>query len=150
MCMLLSESCPTVTPSNITAAVGETVKMSCWVNYQGSIAPQLQWSPGGMTSNRSKISTVVSELSVNILSTMTPVQSYNCSVTFTTPVSPRCPPRQSTIHVSCMYVSSACYPCSARYCFPNYVRPYFRPSVCLSVCLSVRPMILCRYILSAL
>jgi len=104
MCVLLSESCPTVTPSVITAAVGDTVKMSCWVNYKGSIAPQLQWTPDGMTSDRSNSSTVVNELSVNILPTMTPVQSHYCSVTFTTPVSPQCPTRQSqsTLHVSCM------------------------------------------------
>ena len=144
--MLLSESCPTVTPSVITAALGDTVKISCWVNYNGSIAPQLQWTPGGVTSDHSNgnrsIYTVVNESSVNILPAMTPVQSYNCSVTFTTPVSPRCPPRQSTIHVSCMYFSSACYACSAQYCFTNYVRPSVRPSVCLSVCLSVPPIVL--------
>ena len=116
--VLLSETCPTVTPSNITAAVGDTVKMSCWVNYHGSVAPQLQWTPGGTISDPSNTSTVISELSVNIVPAITPVQSHNCSATFTTPVSPQCPTRQSTLHVSCMcsfFYLSKSHVCSCSY-----------------------------------
>jgi len=102
--IVTTESCPTGSQSATAAAVGDNITTSCWLNYKGSIAPQLQWSPGGQTSNHTNSSTVTTSLSAVVGMTTVPLQS--CSVSFPrVPVHPTCDSWQSSeIHVTCMYV----------------------------------------------
>ena len=108
--IVTTESCPNGSQSALFAAVGDNITASCWLNYNGgyggSIAPQLQWTPGGQTSNHTNSSTVVTSLSTTIQPGMTAVQPQSCSVSFPgVPVHPTCDSWQSSeIHVTCMFV----------------------------------------------
>ena len=56
--------------------------MTCSVNYAGSSVPELQWSgSGGVIADCSRSGTVCSELSVNVQSPMTTVESRHCALT---------------------------------------------------------------------
>jgi len=77
--------------------------MTCSVNYAGSAVPVLQWSGrGGLTTDCSSNGTVCSELSVNVQSPMTTVESRGCQLTFPQAIRDYCQTWSSTpITVSC-------------------------------------------------
>ena len=104
--IVTTESCPNGSQSAPFAAVGDNVTTSCWLNYRGSIAPHLQWTPGGQTTNHTNTSTVMTSLSTVVQPGMTIVLSQSCSVSFPgVPVHPTCASwRSSEISVTCMYV----------------------------------------------
>ena len=104
--IVTTESCPNGSQSAPFAAVGDNVTTSCWLHYRGSISPQLQWTRGGQTSNRTNDSTVMTSLFTVVQPGTTTVQSQSCSVSFSgVPVHPTCDSWQSSeIHVTCMFV----------------------------------------------
>ena len=79
--------------------------MRCSVNYAGSSVPVLQWSDagrGGVTTDCSSNGTVCSELSVNVQSPMTTVESRGCQLTSPQAIRDDCQTWSSTpITVSC-------------------------------------------------
>ena len=78
----VTESCPTCSQSSLTAAWGDMITLTCSVNYAGSAVPVLQWAgSGGVTADCSRSGTVCSELSVNVQSPMTTVESRGCELT---------------------------------------------------------------------
>ena len=104
--IVTTESCPNGSQSATIAAVGDNVTTSCWLNYNGSIAPQLQWTLGGQTSDHTNSSTVMTSLSTVVQPGMTTVPPQSCSVSFPgVPVHPTCDSWQSSaISITCMYV----------------------------------------------
>ena len=77
--------------------------MICSVNYAGSSVPVLQWSGSGrVTTDCSSNGTVCSELSVNVQSPMTTVESRGCDATSPQAIRDDCQTWSSTpITVSC-------------------------------------------------
>ena len=104
--IVTTESCQNGSQSALFAAVGNNITTSCWLNYNGSISPQLQWTPGGQTSDHTNSSTLMTSLSTTIQPGMTAVQPQSCSVSFPgVPVHPTCDSWYSAeISVTCMYV----------------------------------------------
>ena len=106
----ITESCLKGSQSSSSAAIEDTITMTCSISYRGSSVPVLQWSPGSSATDCSSISgTVCSSLTVNIQPGMTTVESQSCSVTFPSTVDVQlqqpCTRWTSTeITVSCMYV----------------------------------------------
>ena len=98
-----TESCPTGSQSSFTAGRGDTITMTCSINYRGSTVPVLQWFPGASATDCSTGSRACSSLSVNIEPGMTTVESQSCTVTFRSAVHvPQCNSWSSTeITVSC-------------------------------------------------
>jgi len=92
--------------SSFNASIGDTVTVSCSINYTGSAVPVLQLSSGSgaVSTDCSSSGRVCSWLSVNVRPGMTTVESHTCSVTFpqTVRVHPHCRSWNSThITVSC-------------------------------------------------
>ena len=104
-CIVTTESCPNGSQS-ATVAVGDIITTSCWLNYRGSIVPQLQWSSVGQTSDHTNSSTVVTSLSTVVQPGSKTVPSQSCTVSFPgIPINPTCDSWHSTeIPVTCMYV----------------------------------------------
>ena len=103
---IVTESCPTGSQSSFNASIGDTVTVSCSINYTGSAVPVLQLSSGSgaVSTDCSSSGRVCSWLSVNVRPGMTTVESHTCSVTFpqTVRVHPHCISWNSThITVSC-------------------------------------------------
>jgi len=100
----ITESCPTGSQSSYGAAIGDTMTMTCSINYRGSSVPELHWSPGSSAADCSNSTTVCSSLSVKIEDETKTVESQSCSVTFPSAVHvPQCNSWTSTeIMVSCM------------------------------------------------
>ena len=103
---IVTESCPMGSQSSFNASFGDTITVSCSINYTGSAVPVLQLSSGSgaVSTDCSSSGRVCSSLSVNVRSGMTTVESRTCSVTFpqTVRVHPHCSSWNSTqITVSC-------------------------------------------------
>jgi len=99
-----TESCPTGSQSSFNAGIGDTITLSCSINYSGFSAPVLQMSSGSgaVPSDCSSSGTVCNSLSVKVQPRMTIIESHSCSVTSPPTARDQCGSWTSTsITVSC-------------------------------------------------